>query len=47
MAGLTKIINDVHAVDIATTPYKGLINKLSKAGKDAFPADSVFLRKNE
>ena len=35
MAGLTKIINDAHATDAVTTPYKRLLEELSKAGKDS------------
>ena len=29
------IINDVHATDAVTTPYKRLLEELSKAGKDS------------
>lgn len=33
MSGLTKIINDAHASDPATSPYKRLMEELGKAGK--------------
>ena len=42
MAGLTKIINDAHATDAVTTPYKRLLEELSKAGKDSSNLEDVL-----
>ncbi len=42
MAGLTKIINDVHATDAVTSPYKRLLEELSKAGKDSSNLEDVL-----
>ena len=42
MAGLTKIIQDLHATDAATTPYKRLIAELGKAGKDILNLEDVL-----
>ncbi|MBR5184317.1 MAG: SIR2 family protein [Bacteroidales bacterium] len=42
MAGLTKIIQDAHATDTATTPYKRLITELGKAGKDISNLEDVL-----
>ena len=42
MAGLTKIIQDAHATDAATTPYKRLITELGKAGKDISNLEDVL-----
>lgn len=42
MAGLTKIINDTHATDAATTPFKRLMDELGKAGKDTSNLEDVL-----
>lgn len=42
MAGLTKIINDAHAADVVTSPYKRLMEELSKAGKDTSNLEDVL-----
>lgn len=40
--GLTKIINDGHDTDVATTPYKRLIAELDKAGKNTSNIEDVL-----
>lgn len=42
MSGLTKIINDAHASDPATSPYKRLMEELGKAGKDSSNLEEVL-----
>ena len=42
MAGLTKIINDAHATDTPTTPYKRLIEELKKADRDTSNLEDVL-----
>ncbi len=42
MVGLTKIINDGHDTDVATTPYKRLIAELDKAGKNTSNIEDVL-----
>ena len=42
MAGLTKIINDAHDADAATTPYKRLMEELDKAGKNTSNLEDVL-----
>ena len=42
MAGLTKIINEKHASDVATTPYKRLMIELGKADKDTSNLEDVL-----
>ena len=42
MAGLTKVINNAHATDEATTPYKRLIEELGKAGKSVSNLEDVL-----
>lgn len=42
MAGLTKVINNAHATDEATTPYRRLIEELGKAGKSVSNLEDVL-----
>lgn len=42
MAGLTKILNDAHATDAATTPYRRLMTELKKAGKNTSNLEDVL-----
>lgn len=42
MAGLTKIINDAHATDTPTTPYKRLIEELKKADRDTSNLEDIL-----
>ena len=42
MAGLTKAIDDSHAADEATTPYKRLMEELGKAGKSLSNLEDVL-----
>jgi len=42
MAGLSKIISDVHASDAADTPYSKLIEELGKAGKNVQNIEEVL-----
>ena len=42
MAGLTKVINNEHATDEATTPYRRLIEELGKAGKSVSNLEDVL-----
>lgn len=42
MTGLTKIINDAHIRDAATTPYRRLMEELNKAGKDISNLEDVL-----
>lgn len=42
MAGLTKIINNAHDADAATTPYKRLMEELDKAGKNTSNLEDVL-----
>ena len=48
MAGLTKIINDAHATDTPTTPYKRLIEELKKADRDTSNLEDIltYIRKH-
>lgn len=42
MAGLSKIINDAHATDATTSPYKKLIEELGKSGRDTSNLEDVL-----
>lgn len=42
MAGLSKIISDVHAADAADTPYRMLMTELGKAGKNTKNLEEVL-----
>lgn len=42
MTGLTKIINDAHISDAATTPYRRLMEELNKAGKNSSNLEDVL-----
>lgn len=42
MAGLTKVIDDSHAADEATTPYKRLMEELGKSGKSLSNLEDVL-----
>lgn len=42
MAGLTKIIDGAHVADVDTTPYKRLIEELTKAGRETSNLEDIL-----